>query len=167
MENSRRLFLTQCVTLTASAAVGSSLKSRKKNVGGTIGWFSPTAPLTIYCTADLKGHIGPLYDGICGLHQIKKALEAEKTPGLVLDAGGFLSGTENPGARAGIVAMMNSIGYSAAGLSGRELVANEVQLAELARQMKFPLVNCNHIFTGELASLVKPYHIVQNNGIRI
>jgi 5'-nucleotidase len=167
MQRSRRLFLAQCVTLTAGAAVASPLKAGTRIINQTDNLFSSRGRFTIYHTCDINGRIDPFSDNMGGLRNIKVTLMEEKNYGLVLDAGGFMSGTESTGNISHLAGLMNRAGYKAAGLSENEFAGGEGALLQFVSEADFPLVNCNHVFTGELANRIKTYHILNRGGIRI
>lgn len=167
MKNSRRLFLAQCTALSAGAITAAPLKLSNAGVNQTGSLLAPHAPVTIYSIAGVRGCIGPLHEGAGGLRNIKTELETRAATDLVLDAGGFMSGAEDAAGQARLVRLMNHAGYTAAGLSGRELSGGEASLARLIPLMNFPLINCNHVFNSGLAGMIKPYYVVQSRGIRI
>ncbi|MEP6613141.1 MAG: hypothetical protein ABJA76_14675, partial [Mucilaginibacter sp.] len=66
-----------------------------------------------------------------------------------------------------LIAVMNNMGYHAAGIGSQELAPGQDYLATLAATMKFPLLNCNYEFTGNLKNRVKPYTIITTGRFRV
>jgi 5'-nucleotidase len=160
MNKTRRLFLSQLTLLGGTAALSSPLTSAAAVTNYVDDLLSSTKKVSIYHTNDLHGNLA-------GLKQIKNAFENDGTSGLVLDAGGFIDASKTTLEQRRIVYTMNAMGYKAAGLSNRELALGHQKLAELASNMQFALVNCNHSFEGELGRVIKPYITFKYNNIKV
>ncbi|PTR01416.1 hypothetical protein C8P68_101650 [Mucilaginibacter yixingensis] len=163
MNHTRRIFLSQFSLITGAALLHKSLANAA--IINQPGSGTPSQ-LNVYCSNDLQGQIESVYKEMGGLSLIKKKMQNEQTEGLLLDAGGFINPAQSLAHQQKMIGMMNSIGYHAAGLSGHELQAGADYLVNLAADMKFNLVNCNHHFSGPLAAIVKPYIIININGVK-
>jgi len=160
MNKTRRLFLSQLTLLGGTAALSSPLSSAAAVTNYVDNLLSPAKRVSIYHTNDLHGNI-------TGLKQIKAAFDNDSKSGLMLDAGGFLDARGSTLEQRRIVYTMNAMGYKATGLSNRELAFGHENLAALAANMQFTLVNCNHQFEGELDWIVKPYITFKYDNIKV
>jgi len=167
MDKARRLFINRMMVLTGALAVTDPFKTfasgnRYINIQAATG-----RETTVYYTNDLHGNINAVYKGLGGLNHVKTILDGERPRGLIVDAGGFMTGSKNPAEQIKVIRLMNAAGYCAAGLSSLELAGGPGNLAALASLMKFSLINCNHRFDSQLAKLVKPYIIRQQGAIKV
>ena len=92
-------------------------------------------------------------------------------PGLLLlDCGDYSQGTPYYNLFKGEVEirLMNQMGYDAAAIGNHEFDFGLENMARLFRMADFPVVCANYDFTGTpLEHLVKPYTVLQRNGLRI
>lgn len=89
---------------------------------------------------------------------------------LLLDCGDYSQGTPYYNMFRGEVEirLMNQMGYDAATIGNHEFDFGLENMARLFRMADFPVVCANYDFTGTpLEHLVKPYTVLQRNGLRI
>lgn len=123
--------------------------------------------VTVYHTNDIMGNIDTVYKNNGGLIRVKAELEMQEIRGLLLDAGNFIKGNNGDYQHKQVITVMNNMGYHAAGIGREELVQGQDYLATLAATMKFPLLNCNYEFTGNLKGIIKRYAIVTSGRFRV
>jgi 5'-nucleotidase len=160
MNKTRRLFLSQLTLLGGTAALASPLTSAAAVTNYVDDVLSSAKKVDIYHTNDLHGNVA-------GLKKIRAVFENDSANGLLLDAGGFIDASAGTLDQRRMVYTMNAMGYKAAGVSNCELMPGHEKLAELASNMQFALVNCNHAFDGELYWIVKPYITFKYNNIKV
>jgi len=97
--------------------------------------------------------------------------ERQKDPSLLLiDSGDFSQGSGYYTLFKGDVevGLMNEMGYDAATIGNHEFDFGLDNLVHLFKMAHFPIVCSNYDFGDtELASIVKPYHIIKRNGLKI
>ncbi len=89
---------------------------------------------------------------------------------LLFDAGDFLQGTPYFNMFKGEVEVeaMNMLNYDAVTLGNHEFDYGMEVLVNLVKKAKFPIVCTNYDFSDtEIAAIIKPYHIIYKNGIKI
>lgn len=99
------------------------------------------------------------------------AEERRKDPSLLLfDSGDFSQGSSYYTMFQGDVEikLMNEMGYDAATIGNHEFDFGLENMIRLFKMAQFPIVCSNYDFADtELAHIVKPYHIIHRNGIKI
>jgi hypothetical protein len=88
---------------------------------------------------------------------------------LVLDAGdtlasGFAGADRN---NRTLIMSMNAMGYDAMGLNALDLQVGESQLKEMASLATFPMVCSNLEFSGPAWPWIKPYVLLERDGLRV
>jgi 5'-nucleotidase len=167
MNNPRRVFLNQISLMAGTAALCKPLASAAAITKRINTFHSAKNAVTIYHTNDLRGNVDALYKNVGGITQIKTELKNQETGGLLLDAGNFINGSNSVSQQRQVIAMMNTMGYHAAGIGAQELSQGHDHLASLTQLMNFSLVNCNYEFNNNLQRLVKPYIIINSGSFRI
>jgi len=167
MNKPRRVFLTQLSVIAGVAALNKPVNAMA-SVAKSAGTLTTSRnAVTVYHTNDMNGHIGAVYKNLGGMRQIKTALKNQPTSGLLLDAGNFMSASNDRAQRREVISLMNSMGYHCAALGENELNAGHDKLMNLIPYMQFNLLNCNFKFDNELAGLIKPYAIIYSGNIKI
>ena len=167
MNSSRRVFLSRATLVAGTVVFAKHIDPISP--AGKPGTFSAGAAnsLTVYHTNSINGNAGPVYKTAGGLRKINTHLKNGGNAGLLLDAGNFLTRHGSVDEQKQVVAMMNITGYKAAGISGLDLSDGGSLLSALNPLMQFSLINCNHRFTAEVNSFIKPYEVFKNGGIKI
>ena len=97
--------------------------------------------------------------------------ERKKDPKLLLiDSGDFCQGSGYYTMFKGDVevGLMNEMGYDAATIGNHEFDFGLENMTRLFKMAKFPIVCSNYDFADtELGRIVKPYHIIKRNGVKI
>ncbi len=129
-------------------------------------------PLQIIFTNDSHSQVEPLKGkgGFEARAAIIDSLRAENENTILLDAGDMWQGTPYFNMFRGKVEVeaYNLMGYNAVTLGNHEFDYGIDTLVARIREMNFPVVCANYDF-GEtaLASLVKPYIVIEQNGWRV
>jgi 5'-nucleotidase len=129
-------------------------------------------PLQIIFTNDSHSQVEPLKEkgGFEARAAIIDSLRAENENTVLFDAGDMWQGTPYFNIFKGRleVEAYNLMGYSAVTLGNHEFDYGLDTLAARIREMKFPVVCANYDFgVTELAALVKPYTVIEQNGWKI
>ena len=167
MNNPRRIFLSQISLMAGAATLCKPMASAAAITKHINTLHSAKNAVTVYHTNDIRGNIDTVYKNKGGLNRVKAELDKQEIRGLLLDAGNFINGSNGVYQHKQLISTMNNMGYHAAGIGNEELAQGQDYLATLAPAMKFPLLNCNYEFTGNLKSRVKPYTIITTGRFRI
>lgn len=140
-------------------------------------------PLVILHTNDIHGvwdarhkgsrGDGPLSGGFLALDARVRAIEAEGTPVLLLDAGDLMTGhpisrLAYKGVHGGaLMHMMNAARYDAWALGNHEFDVDVPHAIALISLAKFPTLSANLVWPDAPKDLVKPSIIVEKGGIKI
>ena len=129
-------------------------------------------PLQIIFTNDSHSQVEPLKEkgGFEARAAIIDSLRAENENTVLFDAGDMWQGTPYFNIFKGRleVAAYNLMGYNAVTLGNHEFDYGLDTLAARIREMQFPVVCANYDFgETELAALVKPYTVIEQNGWKI
>ena len=129
--------------------------------------------LVILHTNDTHSQVEPKADGTAGYARRMGVIEAERKANpclLLVDAGDFCQGTPYFNYFHGRIEIdaLNRMGYDVATLGNHEFDNGLDSLAMLLRLADFPIVCANYDVAGSvLEGLVKPYTIVEKDGVRI
>ncbi|MFH1618925.1 MAG: 5'-nucleotidase C-terminal domain-containing protein [bacterium] len=134
-----------------------------------------THSIVIFCTGDIHGKFRPepgsggeAYGGIAVL---KRAVDLEKTPHLLLDAGNWFHGTAEGWITGGktAVELMNAAGYAAAALGRTEFSIARKELDSLLAKADFAVLSSNVHETrrGAKAFPAAPYAIRDTGGYKV
>jgi 2',3'-cyclic-nucleotide 2'-phosphodiesterase/3'-nucleotidase len=108
---------------------------------------------------------------IGGLAGLGGFLSKVPKPYLLLDGGNLFQGTPEGVLTKGrmIIDIMNQLGYDAAGLGNHEFDLGQGVLREMAKAAEFDLLGSNirEKDTGGVPGYLKPYKIINQNGIKI
>jgi len=167
MNKPRRIFLSQISVMAGAATLCKPMASAAAITKHINTLHSVRNAVTVYHTNDIRGNIDTVYKTKGGLNLINAELQKQETSGLLLDAGNFINGAHSPYLQKQLIAVMNKMGYHAAAVGSQELAQGQDHLATLAAIMKFPLLNCNYEFTGNLKRVVKPYTIITSGRFRV
>lgn len=145
----------------------------------TISSLAQTKKIVILHTNDTHSHIEPLDSndssypnrgGIARRQAYVESVRASEKNVLVLDAGDFSQGTIYYNFFKGQldIECMNQIGYNATTLGNHEFDSGLKHLEGILRKAKFPAICTNYDASmTNLKNLIKPYHIIKINGVRI
>ncbi len=126
--------------------------------------------INVFFTNDVHGRVFAK-DGMGGAAALKNFLNKQNTNYLLLDAGDFFQGTPEGDLTDGEanIKIMNALGYNAATAGNHEFDKGKEQLIKLSQMANFPLLGANVIdaTTNSTVDWLKPYHIIESNGIRI
>lgn len=144
------------------------------------GFAQKAKTVTLLQTSDVHSRVEPIaanaadkYAGLGGFVRratMVQELRRELPDLLLLDCGDFSQGTPYYNLFQGEVEvkMMNEMGYVAAAIGNHEFDFGLENMARLFRMAEFPVVCANYGVEGTpLEGLVKPYVIVERNGLRI
>lgn len=144
------------------------------------GWAQDTKSLTLLQTSDVHSRILPVnagasdaYAGMGGFVRratLVNELRWEDPELLLLDCGDFSQGTPYYNLFQGEleVKLMNEMGYDVATIGNHEFDYGMENMARLFRLARFTVVCANYGVAGtQLEGLVKPYTIIERNGLRI
>ena len=140
--------------------------------------------ITIIATTDVHGNImGYNYEKVSneingGLRKVKAYIEKvrKENPNTILvDNGDIIQGTmltddfliKNWNLNNPVISAMNSIGYSAMTLGNHEFNFGIDVLKKIEREAIFPFISANVIYQDNLKTLVKPYSIIEVDGVKI
>lgn len=129
----------------------------------------PSVEITIFFTQDVHGRV--THEVGMGYAMAAGFVNAARTKGgnvLLLDAGGAFHGSNiaTVSKGAGIVKIMNAMGYNAMTLGNHDYNYGLEQLITLSAEAEFPMLSCNTLNAkGELA--FEPYSIQEIAGKRI
>jgi len=113
---------------------------------------------------------GSVRGGVLRRMEFIQKERAENETVFLFDAGDFSQGTPYYNLFEGYpeIDFMNRMGYDAATLGNHEFDEGTQHLAERLKTAKFPIVCCNYtIDNPDLANLVKPYTIIERNGLKV
>ncbi|MBI4679356.1 MAG: bifunctional metallophosphatase/5'-nucleotidase [Elusimicrobia bacterium] len=117
-----------------------------------------------FYTADPKRMIG-------GAAALVKALEKEKEPRLLLDAGDWFQGTPEGTLTRGkaVVEVFNAVGYDALAPGNHEFDNGMDNLKSLINGLKAPVLGCNtyDAKTGKRVDFLKPWMVKKVAGVKI
>lgn len=145
----------------------------------TISCLAQTKKIIILHTNDTHSHIEPLDSndssypnkgGIARRQVYVESVRASEKNVLVFDAGDFSQGTIYYNFFKGQldIECMNRIGYHAVTLGNHEFDSGLKHLESVLRKAKFPVICTNYdVSKTNLKKLIKPYHIIRINGLRI
>jgi len=167
MNKPRRIFLSQISIMAGAATLSKPMASAAAITKRINTLHSAKNAVTVYHTNDIRGNVDAVYKNKGGLNLIKAELKKQEIRGLLLDAGNFINGNNSTYRQKQVIAVMNNMGYHAAGIGSQELAQGPDYLATLVSTMKFPLLNCNYEFTGKLKNCVKPYTIITTGRFRV
>jgi 5'-nucleotidase len=167
MNNPRRVFLNRLALITGAAALTKPLTAAAAITKKINTLHTAQSAVTIYHTNDLYGNVDAVYKNMGGLRQIKALLKSQENTGLLLDAGGFINGSNSISQQKQAIYMMNAMGYHAVAIGEQELLNGQRHLASLIPLMRFSPVNCNLHFENGLNDLVKPYIIINSGKYKI
>ncbi|MDD2475015.1 MAG: metallophosphoesterase [Dysgonamonadaceae bacterium] len=135
--------------------------------------------LIIIHTNDTHSRIEPLPDtdkynpdlgGVVRRAAYIEKMRKEHENVLLFDAGDFVQGTPYFNMFKGDVEVeaMNILNYDAVTLGNHEFDYGMDVLTNIVKKAKFPIVCTNYDFSQtEIASYIKPYHIIYKNGVKI
>lgn len=138
-----------------------------------------TSTIVIYHTGDIGGWFWSRTSSagdfagkrIGGFAALKKLVDSEKHPHLLLDAGNWLYGTPENIVLEGkaVVECMNKTGYDAAGVGHGEFALGYKALKRLTGQARFPVLGANiyHAGRNSRPSFLKPYVIKEIGGFKV
>lgn len=139
-----------------------------------------TKRLTLLQTSDTHSRIEPIRTGIADANAgmggfvrrvaLLKELRQQTPELLLFDCGDFSQGTPYYNLFQGEVEvkLMNEMGYDAVAIGNHEFDFGMENMARLLRLANFPIVCANYGVKGtELDGLVKPYIILERQGLRI
>jgi len=167
MNSSRRAFLSQATIIAGAAVITKHINSPALTGQSDTFLAGDENTLTVYHTNGINGNVRPVYKNVGGLHKINTQIGNEGNAGLLLDAGNFLTHSGGLDEQKQLVAIMNTIGYKAAGISGFDLSDGGSLLNALNPLMQFSLINCNHRFAAAVKPFIKPYQVFKNGAIKI
>lgn len=174
----RRLFMDYVMRQTTQRKpLTSKLEDRIVVMG--MGNEGPTQ-IHILQTSDTHSRIEPIgtdkadrdagKGGVVRRANFVKQFRQEHPETLLVDCGDFCQGTPYYNFFFGTVEMemMNLMGYDAITIGNHEFDFGMGNMARLYQMAKFPVVCANYDVSGtDLEGLVKPYTVVERNGVRI
>lgn len=174
----RRLFMDYVLKQTMKRkALTSKLEDRIVVMG-----MADEGPTQIHIlqTSDTHSRIEPIKatsldrdagkGGVVRRANFVKQFREEHPETLLVDCGDFSQGTPYYNFFFGTVEieMMNQMGYDAVAIGNHEFDFGMENLARLYKLANFPVVCANYDVAGsELEGLVKPYTVIERNGLRI
>lgn len=167
MNNPRRIFLSQISLMAGATALSRPLASAAAVTRRINTLYNSKNAVTVYHTNDVKGNIDAVFKQKGGLNLIKSELQKQEAGGLLLDAGNFINGTHGIYRQKQTIALMNNMGYHSAAVGGHELLSGQQHLSALVPSMRFPLLNCNYEFVGDLRNMIKPFTVITIGRFRV
>ncbi|MBV7531022.1 metallophosphoesterase [Chitinophaga sp. sic0106] len=151
--NTRRSFLRNTSLAAGLLLFKSPVRAFASSSTATIHLEGDSTQFRVHYTNDMHGAI----------------FKDNGLPGdLLVDAGDFTDGSNDPASHFRLIEAMNKAGYHAATIGNRELANGPAALAALIPAMNFALVNCNYRFAdAQLGSLVKQEVIVRKGLLKI
>ncbi|WP_291908915.1 metallophosphoesterase [Chitinophaga sp. CB10] len=151
--NTRRSFLRNTSLAAGLLLLKSPIRAFAQPATATIRLSGNSEGLLVHYTNDMHGAVFN-HNGVSG--------------DLLVDAGDFTDGSNDPAKHLQLIRQMNEAGYHAATIGNRELANGPAALATLIPAMNFALVNCNYRFAdSRLAALVKQEVIVHKGELKI
>jgi len=128
--------------------------------------------INIMHTGQLRGQLraapGNIFQQAGGLHNIHVLSKEIAGKPVLVDTGNFLHTSGTASTDMHTINLMNKAGYAVAGLSYAEMARGEQELAALAENIRFTLVNCHYTFNHPaLKTRVLPYCIVRRGDVKI
>ena len=133
--------------------------------------------LTIFHTSDTQGHVKEDYEKVMGFAKISTIIkDAKKNDNsenkdsiLLFDGGDFLGGSSYATLTkgAGIIPILNEVGYDAAALGVHEFDYGSKVLKELMIKSRFPYLSANTKWLKDDSIDFPDYKIFNKNGIKI
>lgn len=122
--------------------------------------------VVLWATADVHGVVNSSSGGLVGIYSL---LEVKRKPtDLLIDAGDFFQGSYSANISGGtsLVNIFHAMDYDFCIPGNHEMDAGMENLRHLYSQLKVPVLCANWNFVSSLQNM-KPYALVERNGIRI
>lgn len=167
MTTQRRSFLKNSSIIAGSVLLADPVNALAK-VSKKVNTLAADHTISVYHTAALLNCRKADSGKLGGLDEARNLLANQEYSGLILDAGDFLNGKDALSDHEDMIALMNKTGYHAVTIGKQELSKGQEYFASLLPAMKFPVVNCNYVFShAGLAANVKQYLIINSGKLKI